>query len=329
MIRIFSHDGKKVNKKELDYFGNTNLGEKRKDHVWIAVNNATKSDAEILKKKFNIHPTTLEDMFSQNSRIKYEELDEYTLIVFKAIKKIGSLYVKTDNIAMVFGESILITVSTNGNQTIENLITNERKLETLLAKGEDFICHYVLDKEIDKYVETKNILGEDFKKLEREFLKKPGKDILSKLFTKELILLELRQTIESTTDMALNLIKPTDNYIHNELLPYFRDVYDHAFKTTDSLKTILGRINGMRNSYQSIISNRMNETIRTLTILMAIMLPMTVITGFYGMNVHLPLQNNVNAPALIAGLMILTSIIIYFASRGLGWIKQTEKLPYS
>lgn len=329
MIRIFSFNGKKVDKKEIDNFEDTLLGQKRKDNVWIAVNNATKKDAEILKRKFKIHPTTIEDMFSQHSRIKYEELEEYTLIVFKAIKKVGALYLKTDNIAMVFGESILITVSPNGNQTIENLISNEKKLETLLARGEDFICHYIMDKEIDKYVETKNILGEDFKKLEREFIKKPGKEVLSKLFTKELVLLELRQTIESTTDMVLNLIKPTDNYINNELIPYFRDVYDHAFKTTDSLKTTLGRINGMRNTYQSIISNKMNETIRTLTILMAIMLPMTVITGFYGMNVHLPLQNNVNAPALIAGLMILTSIIIYFASRGLGWIKETEKLPYS
>jgi|SRR3989344_8179540 len=325
MIQVFSYKDKRIEEINITELDKTDLSDKKKSKIWVVVKNAEKKDMDTLADKFNIHPTTLEDMFSPQCRIKYEEMNDYTFIVFKAIKEIGQLYINTDNLAMVFGESVLITVSTNGNQTVDNLIENKKKLETLLSKGEDFICHYILDKEMDRYVEAKDILGEDFRKFEAEFLRKPGKDVLENLFTKELVLLELRQKIESTTDMLLNLIKPTDNYIQNDLIPYFRDVYDHSFKTTESLKTILGRINGMRNTYQSIVSMRMNETIRTLTILMAVMMPMTIVTGFYGMNVKLPLQENVHIYLYLAILMVFASGIIYLTSRKLGWIKDFEK----
>ncbi len=323
MIKVFSYDGKEVEEPDFNDIEKTSLSKKTKNQ-WVVLKNASHEEISKLKEKFDIHPTIIEDLFSPQTRIKYEEHVDYTVIIFRAIKKVHSVYVKTQVISMVFGESTLITVINGENDTIDNLMKNKVRLESLLKKGKDFICHYIMDKEIDKYIDTKNILGEDFKKLEKEFLKKPGKEVLGRLFTKELVLLELRQLVESTTDLCLSLIKPIDNYISNELIPYFKDVYDHAFKTTESLKTILGRINGMRNSYQSIVSNKMNETMRVLTIIMAIMMPMTIITGFYGMNVRLPMQENDWMFAIIILLLVVISITMYFMSRKIGWIKRDK-----
>ena len=323
MIKVFSYDGKEVEEPDFNDIEKTSLSKKTKNQ-WVVLKNASHEEISKLKEKFDIHPTIIEDLFSPQTRIKYEEHVDYTVIIFRAIKKVHSVYVKTQVISMVFGESTLITVINGENDTIDNLMKNKVRLESLLKKGKDFICHYIMDKEIDKYIDTKNILGEDFKKLEKEFLKKPGKEVLGRLFTKELVLLELRQLVESTTDLCLSLIKPIDNYISNELIPYFKDVYDHAFKTTESLKTILGRINGMRNSYQSIVSNKMNETMRVLTIIMAIMMPMTIITGFYGMNVQLPMQENDWMFAIIILLLVVISITMYFMSRKIGWIKRDK-----
>src|SRR3989344_3697351 len=185
MLTNFLYNGKiiqTVENKELK-----KLLAKSKNRIWIKASNITQEEKIILKEIFKIHPTTIEDISTRHTRIKYEEFEEY------------------------------------------------------------------------------------------------DREILKKIFSKELVFLEFRQLMESITDVCLNLTKPADNYINNDLIPYFRDVYDHAFKTTEGTKTMLGRIRGMRNIDISISSIKMNETIKALTIIMALMMPLTIITGFYGM----------------------------------------------
>jgi magnesium transporter len=213
------------------------------------------------------------------------------------------------------GENYLITSHLEINENIDSLINNQRKLENIMKRGVGYVFHYLLDKEIDKCMQIKGILFEEFKQLERDFINNPEKEVLAELFEKELTILEMRQVMESLTDLCLNLTKPTDNYLDNELLPYFRDIYDHSFKTTESLKSMLGRINGMRNAYQTITSNRLNETMKILTMIMAIMMPLTIVTGFYGMNVKLPFQNSPTAWIGILAIMVVSSIIMFFLFR--------------
>lgn len=317
MIVVFSHDGKELKKESIECLETLNLSDKSEIKRWIVAKNIDASEAVLLGQKLGLHPLTTEDMTSAQTRIKYEEHEDYTLIIFRALKEVGAFEIKTEPISIVFGETILVTVCQE-NQTINHLMLHENRIRYLLSKNSDFIGHYILDKEIDRIMDTKNVLAEDFKNIEREFLRRPESEVLGKVFKRELVLLELRQLSESTTDLCINLIKPTDNYISNELLTYFKDVYDHTFKTTESLKTILGRINGMRHSYQSIISNKINETMRLMTIIMAIMATMTIITGFYGMNVSLPFERESYAYLIILGFMVVAAVITFLLARKIG-----------
>jgi magnesium transporter len=310
MIKIFS-----LYKNKIEEISVKKINPKQKNTLWVDFESPSQDEIDSIKNLFNIHPTTEEDMLLSHTRIKYEEFEENTFVVFKGVSHLQTTETETYNLSFIIGENFIITSHIGKNETIEYLISNSKKVETLMKKGKDHVFHYILDKEIDKYMRIKNGLSEEFKKTEKKFVTNMDKDTLEELFEKEMILLELRQLMESATDLCLNLIKPTDNYINNELIPYFRDIYDHSFKTTDSLKSMLGRINGMRNSYQSIISNKMNETMRTLTIIMAIMMPMTIITGFYGMNVKLPSQNSSYLWIILGLLMIIISAMMFFIFR--------------
>lgn len=310
MIKIFSYSKNALEEIEIE-----KINPRQRNQIWIDLTSPTEKEIESLKELFHIHPTTEEDMLLNQTRVKYEEFEENTFIVFKGIKKIKSLDTETYNISFLVGENFIITSHIEKNETIDYLIQNTKKIENLLKKGKDYILHHILDKETDKYMRIKNGLSEEFKKTEKKFILELKKESLEELFEKEMILLETRQLMESLTDLCLNLIKPTDNYINNELIPYFRDIYDHSFKTTESLKSMLGRINGMRNSYQSIISNKINETMRILTLIMAIMMPMTIITGFYGMNIKLPLQNHPLVWTFLIALMFGISIIMFIVFR--------------
>lgn len=318
MLTNFVYDKKEIQTIEDSEL--KNAVEKKSNRIWIKASKISKEEEKILMENFNIHPTTIEDISSPQTRIKYEEFEEYTLIIFRGVKDIKENMIETHVLSLIVGENYVISVNNENEEIVDELSKNSKKIEGLLKKDEDYIAHYLLDKEVDKYLKTKIDLGELLKQIEREFVERQDKETLKKIFSKELLFLELRQLLESVTDLCLCLTKPADNYIDNDLIPYFRDVYDHAFKTTEGLKTMLGRINGMRNTYTSITSMKMNETIRVLTIIMALMMPLTVITGFYGMNISLPFQEAPYADIFISGIMILGVIIMIIISKKRGWI---------
>jgi magnesium transporter len=315
MIKIFS-----LTKNKLKEIKAEEITKDKKIFYWVDLACSNMGEIKSIKEPFNIHPTTEEDILSTQTRTKYEEFEENTAIIFQGIKAFETVNIKTFNLSFILGENYLITSHLENNENIDSLINNNKKLEHIMKKGMGYILHYLIDKEMDKCMQLKGILFEEFKQLEKDFINNSGKEVLGELFEKELTILEMRQVMESLTDLCLNLTKPTDNYLDNELLPYFRDIYDHAFRTTESLKSMLGRINGMRNAYQIITANRLNETMKVLTIIMAIMMPLTVITGFYGMNIKLPLQNHPYAHLFILGLMLISAVALVWISRTRGWI---------
>lgn len=295
---------------------------KKGSYAWMPLDHPTEEDIKFLKENFEVHPTTTEDLLSGQTRTKYEEFEEYTFIVMKSILELKENSVETNNIYLIVGKNYLITNSTYKNHTIEELKLHPKKIEYMLKKGPDYLAHYIMDKEVDRYLEVKNDCSEELKNIERKFLEDQNKEILRKLFSKEVLFIELRHLAESMTSNCMKLIKPSDNYISEELLPNFRDVYDHSIRTADGYKTMLSRIESLNSMYISINSMRTNETMKTLTVIMALLLPLTLITGFYGMNISLPFQNSSNAYiGIIAAMLISSAVMIYFSIKR-GWISK-------
>ena len=298
---------------------------KKNVNIWVNITDFATDDTLILKEVFDIHPTTIEDIFSQQTRVKYEESEDYTTTIFKGIEEVRENSVEIYNISFVMGGNFMISfVKEDKSEVIRELSKNNRKIENLLKRGKGYLVHYILDKEVDKFLRIKSDLGEELKQIEREFRENPDKELMTKIFLMELNFIELRQLSESITDICLSLTKPAENYIKNDLIPYFKDVYDHALKTADGYKSMLSRVNGMKNMYATITSMKTNEVMRSLTIIMALMMPLTIITGFYGMNVKLPLQENLYAPLLIFLGMIFSAIVMIIISKKAGWISKED-----
>jgi magnesium transporter len=315
----------KYYKKRLKSFSISELNslkslKKEKSRVWVVVKDPSEVEIELIKKKFNLHPTTAEDIGSINTRIKYEELDNYTFLVFKGVKTLIRKKAEFYTIYFIDGEQFLITIYRGDNSTIETLLKNQKRIETLLSKGEDYLVHHIFDREVDKYVDTREKLSEDLNSLE-QIMEHPGKDFLKRLTKHELLIMDIKQRADSITDVCSRLRKPTDNFIQNSLLPYFRDIYDHSMRVSEALKSYLDRIDSIRNSHLSFVSNKMNETMRILTILMALMLPMTIITGFYGMNIALPIQDDPKAYIILIILMAAIMLFMFWVFKKMKWVR--------
>ena len=204
------------------------------------------------------------------------------------------------------------------------MLKNSKRIESLLQKGGKYIVHSILDKEVDKYLQLKSELNEELNQVEIEFMKNQNKEILTKIYAKELNFLELRHLSELTTDLCSNLKKLSEYPLDKDLMYYFRDVYDHALKTTEGYKSMLDRMNGMENMYATIASLKTNEVMRALTIIMALMMPLTIITGFYGMNINLPLQNHPQAALIITLMLIISGLLMFIISKKAGWISKNK-----
>ncbi|MEK6913326.1 MAG: magnesium transporter CorA family protein [Nanoarchaeota archaeon] len=310
---------KKIKSEEIK-----NYLKKRTNHIWVNISHASNEEVNILKEVFKIHPTTIEDIFSQQTPIKHEEFEGYKVIIFKGIKEVKKTSITTYDIAFVIGDNFLITVNENGSEAIAELLKNEKRVETLLKRGKGYIVHHIIDKEVDRYLKIKTELNEDVRHIEREFMKSQGKETLTKVYSKELNFLDLRHLSESITDLCSHLTKPSESKIETGLIPYFKDVYDHALKTAEGYKSMLERINEMEEMHATMTSMRTNDAMRSLTIIMALMMPLTIITGFFGMNVKIPFQDNPFAALVIFISLIISAVLMIVISRKAGWISKKE-----
>lgn len=325
MITCFLCKGNSLKSFNITDFSEKTHIKKQKAKLWVVLKDPKPHDLELLGKKLDIHPTTVEDILTPDSRIKYEEFENNTLIAVKGVNRINWIKVSFYSIFMIFGEGYVITSYHGSNTTIEHLIDSPKKVMELMKVGEDYLVHYILDKEVNKYVDLKNDVSENLKNIEENFLIKPSKNALNDLFLHEKIILEIKQKADVMADVCQRLIKPTENFIQDKLNPYFRDVYDQISRVSDSFRTDLDRINGIRSSYLSLTSYKMNESMHLLTIVMTVMMPLTVLTGFYGMNVKLPLQQDPYVAGFILVIMILVSLIMVSVFKRIGLLSFKDK----
>jgi len=319
-IFVCNQKGLKAIKKE-ELLSNLN---KKSNNLWVHIPKYSNEQANMLKEFFKIHPTTIEDIFSEQTQIKYEELEDYQVIIFRGIERIRKKTVETYNISFIIGKNFVITINSEGSDAIASLVKNDKKIESILKKGTKYLVHYVLDKEVDKYLKIKSELNENLNQVEMEFMKHQNKEILTKIYSKELIFLELRHLSELTTDLCSNLKKLAENPLDRDLVYYFKDIYDHALKTKEGYEAILKRTEGIEEWYATMTNLKTTEVMRALTIIMALMMPLTIITGFYGMNVALPLQNNPHASFYIFLALIISAALMFFFSKKAGWIPKKE-----
>ena len=131
-------------------------------------------------------------------------------------------------------------------------------------------------------------MAEELDALESEIFSNPNKKTLNKLFRLKRNLIQLRKTVNAQRDILLFLGRQESEFILQEHRVYFRDVYEHLVRVSDSVDTYREIISDSMDAYLSVISNRLNEVMKVLTIIATIILPMSLVAAFYGMNVNFP-----------------------------------------
>ncbi len=275
MIDVFYFDGKAKRGSVKD------LPKLKKKQLWIDITNLAKEESELISELFKLHPLTMEDLLSSRVRVKIEEFPEYLFCVFYGLKN-GSFSV--EELDFVLGKNYIISSHKNGIPSWEEYKKNPELLAPLFSRGNDFIFHALLDREVDNYAPVLERIDEEIEKVEKAVVENPTPDLLGRILAIKRHLLIIRKYTFPQREKISMLTRQPYQFISKRALPYFRDLYDHSILVSDSVENYREGIVNTVEIYMSAVNNRMNEIMKTLSVIATIALPLTVISSIYGTN---------------------------------------------
>ncbi len=278
---------------------------------WFDVSDPNSPELDELARRFQLHPLQIEDCRHRPQRAKIDEYGPYLFAILKHVitKKDGRLHF--DDFDVFLGPNFLITVHQDDCKMLAKLCQHVQqnhvdRLDRILYLLTDFI--------VDEYLAVLDDSSDEIEKLESEVLHRPDPLVLNEIFRLKRRLIDFRRNVSGMRDVVNAMIRREGGIIHDDLDPYFRDVYDHLVRSVDLVETQRDLLSGALDIYLSAVANRTNEVMKVLTIYGTLALPLVVITGFFGMNIQLPWTSNPHGIWFVSALLVLSMLIvlIYF-----------------
>jgi magnesium transporter len=285
--------------------------------LWADFNNPTEAEYRLLSDKFMFHPLAIEDCVYAKVRPKMEDYEDYLFFVFPSPSNApGARALQTVNLNVFLGRNYIVTVHSKPLKSVESVTQLMKKDTSLLSRGPDRILHNLLDELIDLYFPSLEKIEATLDSIEANIFKEfTGHTLLQKISQTRRHVRGIGRKLSPTRDVLKILSSKEVPYISKKTRFYFRDVHEHSMRLLDYMETYREVLSQLVESYMSQVSNRMNEVMKTLSIIATIMLPLGVISGIYGTNfANLPGATNYMGFWIMIIFMLILSIIlvIYF-----------------
>lgn len=297
----------------------------RKDGaLWLDMPGPTGEDVGVLRDVFKFHPLAIEDATKQNQRPKIEEYEGYVFITVHAVRggPKRSTDVTLDEIDIFFGPGYVITTHRGSVPALEEARTRLSRAPAHLRGTSDYALYTILDAVVDSYFPVIDALDEALARFEDRLFAHPSPQTLDRLFALKRSLLHMRRVAAPMRDFFNILSRRDLPFVSRQILVYLRDVYDHLLRITDLIDTHRDLLSGAVDIYLSVVSNRLNEVMRRLTMITSIFAILAVITGIYGMNFSRafpPFEWRYGFPFTIGVMLLLIAALVVFFRR-LRWL---------
>lgn len=242
-----------------------------------------------LQQHFKIHPLTAEDILNVVQRAKTEEFDNYVYVTLKVLHIGKNRHTfRIGQVSLILGENFVITFSDKPLSLFADIqkklqgISNQR----LREQKADYLFYRLIDAVIDRYFIVLEGLGEKIDTVESLIMNKPERSHTRLMYQLKRKTLTLRKAVWPIREAVNHLTEVNDQFIGKFTRTYLRDVYDHTMQSIDTIETYRDILSSMLDIYHSSMTNRLNEVMKTLTVIATIFIPITFIASVYGMNFH-------------------------------------------
>lgn len=282
---------------------------------WIE---ADADDMETLTPLFHLHELAVEDMLQEEEqRPKIEVYDNHYFIVINSIRYDDEeIFLRALNIFL--GHHYIITVT---KQKINEIRTVKPVLLEEGVNSPDRFLYHLVDLVVDNYFSVSDRIEARIEKLEEDILMHTKKSHLNEIITLRSEILWLKKALGPQKDLIMTLNKRDLRLINDQLQKYFSDIYENAVKVAETFETFRDLMGNLREAYQSSLANRANEIMRVFTALTTIFMPLTFITGIYGMNFDfIPLLHTSYGNYIVLGSMAVVGASMFMLFRKKGWL---------
>ncbi len=275
------------------------------------------SITEKIGKHFEIHPLVLEDIVHISQRPKVENYDNYLFIVVRMFYLTSDTNeIRNEQISFILGKNYLISFQEDTGDVFDTVRERLRKGGPQIRNsGADYLAYTLIDAIVDSYFHILEQIGYEIEDLEDRIISDPKQSDLQLIHSLRREMILLRKSVWPLRELLSNLQRNDNGIIKQQTQIYLRDVYDHTIQIIDTIESYRDMAMGMLETYLSSLSNKMNEVMKVLTIIATIFIPLTFVSGVYGMNfAHFPeLQFNWMYPwGFWSFILICGGLMLFF-----------------
>ena len=290
---------------------------------WINVDGV--HEAQVLTQigmVFDLHPLVVEDLANLGQRAKLEDYGDYLFAILKMPHYDGDLEFYAENIGLILGPGFVISFQEKNGDVFDPLRERIRSGKGLIRKmGSDYLGYALIDVLVDNYFIVVDRMGERIESLEEELIESKGadQDLMARINDYKKLLILVRRAIWPYREMVTDLRSDGMGLITDRTKVYLRDVDDHVMHLVEFVEITRERLKDLTDLFMTKLNNRMNEIMKTLTIVGGIFIPLTFVAGIYGMNFqHMPELSWPYGYFAVLGLMaaMALGLIAFFKHKG-------------
>lgn len=284
--RLLSYNAKEIEEIENPQLGSPKWQETDRIH-WVDISDlGDKSGIHKIAADFGIHHLIVEDILNTNQMVKMDNYDDCLFLVLKMLDyNRGDANITTEHISIVLKGNTVFSVQESNNDIFKSVRAKiHDNKDNVRRLGSDYLCYELIDTVVDNYFSVIDELGDVTDEIEEELIAKPEKSTLQRIYFVKRKLMYLRKSVFPLRELIGSLCGAEAGQITADTRIYFHDVYDHLIQIVDSIETYQDILSNMLDIYLSSISNKTNETMKVLTIISTIFIPLTFLAGIYGMN---------------------------------------------
>jgi magnesium transporter len=287
VVRVIDYDVNHLEERKIDQVHECAQYMQKDSVSWISVTGIHESaKVEEICNIFGIHPLIQEDILNTQQRTKIEEFDNYLFVTFKNLYYSDTLKsIETEQISVILGKNFLLSFQETDSALFLEIIQRIQTAKgTIRTKKADYLLYKILDTAVDQYFVLIDRIGESVEDIEEETMYYPNNRTSFKI---QAIKKELQNLSKHILPMreALNRLEAGFNELIEERnIKYYRDVYDHTYQAYDTIENHRNLLNDLMNIYFTTMSNKLNQVMKVLTVISTIFMPLSFITGVFGMN---------------------------------------------
>ena len=293
--------------------------------LWVDIEGPTDEDRVLLEQDFGFHHLAVEDCISQNTHPpKIDEFEDYLFLIVHGIDyQAESDIVETAELALFIGSHFVVSIHRLPFYNVQTVQAHVDESGRWMMKGADFLAHSLIDSLIDNVMPTISKMSAVADDLEEAAIRSPVPVTMEDILKLKRSTLHIHRVMAPQREIINRLSRGEFPLIKEEAEIFYKDIYDHLIQIEDLNQTIRDMSDNALSIYLSAVANKQNDTMKVLAVVTTIFLPLTLLTGIYGMNFnYMPELQWRWAYFCVLGLIVLVVIIViyrFWASKWFMW----------